>query len=81
MYKPKVNHYVKWKTVEGWIYFSDPEYITIEIDVKPKPNCPISTHKHLKTHILVLCHHWNWHELEYLGERSVNTETVAPKVS
>lgn len=81
MYKPRINDYVKWKTIEGWVYFSDSKYITIEIDVKEKPDCPISTNKHQKTHVLILCHYWNWHELEYIGKRSSNTETVAPKVS
>jgi hypothetical protein len=29
-YTPKVNDYVKWKNLEGWVYFRDDEYITIE---------------------------------------------------
>ena len=37
MYVPKVNDYVTWtKGVEGWVYFTDKEYITIEVDVRPK---------------------------------------------
>ena len=35
-YKPKVNDYVKWKDLEGWVYFYDDSYITIEIAVKDK---------------------------------------------
>ena len=37
-YVPKLNDYVKWNkgkfSVEGWIYFMDQSYLTIEIGVK-----------------------------------------------
>ena len=49
-YKPKVNDYVKWKDLEGWVYFYDDSYITIEIAVKDKA-CSIGTH-HKKDHLL-----------------------------
>ena len=54
-YLPQVDDYVKWNKnkvdIEGWVYFADSEYITIEIGVKCKDNenikdCPI----HKKTH-------------------------------
>ena len=42
-YKPQVDDYVQWKTdhitAEGWVYFYDERYITIETGIKPKPNC------------------------------------------
>ena len=66
-YIPKVNDYVKWKHMEGWIYFRDDEYISIEIAVKEK-KCNRGTH-HKKDHLLVLCYHNQWHELEYVKSR------------
>ena len=39
MYEPKVNDYVQWengKGVEGWVYFKDAMYLTIEANVYPK---------------------------------------------
>ena len=35
-YIPRLNDYVSWRNVEGWVYFVDEEYLTIEIAVKPK---------------------------------------------
>ena len=74
-YQPKVNDYVKWtdslgKVVEGWVYFVDKEYITIEIGVKDKPDDLVHFHK--KTHCCVLCYPQYWHELTYIKSR--NTE-------
>ena len=71
-YHPKENDYVKWtdllgKIVEGWVYFIDKEYITIEISVKDKPDDLVHFHK--KTHCCVLCYPENWHELEYIKNR------------
>ena len=66
-YIPKVNDYVKWKHMEGWIYFRDDEYISIEIAVKEK-KCNRGTH-HKKDHLLILCYHNQWHELEYVKSR------------
>ena len=70
-YKPKVNDYVKWKKgVEGWIYFKDREYITIEYNVRPKTeenyqHCPI----HANERVLVVCYKEDWEELEYIKSR------------
>ena len=70
-YEPQVNDYVKWtKGVEGWVYFKEKEYITIEFRVRPKDKenysaCPI----HKKERSLVLCYHEQWKELEYVGYR------------
>ena len=66
-YIPKVNDYVKWKHMEGWVYFKDEEYISIEIAVKEK-KCNRGTH-HKKDHLLILCYHNQWHELEYVKSR------------
>ena len=66
---------------EGWVYFKcDPtpkkrgfpqteHYITIELGVK---NMPVETQRtslHQKCHVLLLCYHSNWHELEYIKNR------------
>jgi len=66
-YKPQVNDYVKWtKGIEGWVYFKDENYITIEVSVRPKAEgCP----NHRNYHLLVLCYHSQWHELEYITSR------------
>ena len=71
-YQPKVNDYVKWtdslgKVVEGWVYFVDKDYITIEVGVKEKPDDLVHFHK--KTHCCVLCYPQYWHELEYVKSR------------
>ena len=74
-YTPQVDDYVKWtdslgRVTEGWVYFVDSAYITIEIGVKCKDNenikdCPL----HEKIHTLVLCFPENWNELEYIKHR------------
>lgn len=76
-YIPKVNDYVKWKHLEGWVYFYSEDYITIEIGVKDKcpeniRDCPI----HMKTHCLVLCYPHQWDELIYVKTREVNEQRV-----
>jgi hypothetical protein len=70
-YIPKINDYVVWtKGVEGWIYFVDEEYITIEYIVRPKNKvnyraCPI----HANERLLVVCYKEQWNELEYIKSR------------
>ena len=69
-YKPQVNDYVKWKHVEGWIYFKDNEYVTIEYNVRPKDEenyqcCPI----HANERVLVVCYKEDWKHLEYVKSR------------
>ena len=79
-YTPKLDDYVKWtdslgKVVEGWVYFVDQSYITIEIGVKDKPPCEYTKNeKHKKVHCLVLCFPENWHELEYVKNRREKEE-------
>jgi hypothetical protein len=70
-YEPQVNDYVQWtKGVEGWVYFKDKEYITIEQSVRPKNNenylaCSI----HRNERVLVLCYPNQWKELVYIKSR------------
>ena len=69
---------------EGWVYFKgDPvepkkgfptpaRYITIETNVRDKPNCMYSSGqpmRHKKIHTLLLCNRECWHELEYVKHR------------
>ena len=66
---------------EGWVYFKcDPEpkkkgflkvehYITIELGVRDMPPEQRRTSLHKKIHVLMLCYHTNWHELEYIKNR------------
>ena len=74
-YIPEVNDYVKWNkgkfSVEGWVYFKDNAYLTIEIGVKDKhsedvEHCPI----HSKYHTLVVCYPESWKQLQYVKSRT-----------
>ena len=71
MYKPSLNDYVSWtKGVEGWVYFVDKEYITIETNVFPKDEQNIQACSlHKNNRVLVLCYAEQWGELEYVGYR------------
>ncbi len=70
-YRPQVNDYVEWtKGVEGWVYFKDDEYITIEYIVRPKDKvnyhaCPI----HANERLLVVCYKEDWKQLKYVKSR------------
>ena len=73
-YAPKLHDYVIWHhnktTEEGWVYFAGDEYICIEVGVKEKPICDLTSHhKHRKNHTLIVCQNWYWHELEYVKHR------------
>lgn len=73
-YSPKVDDYVKWHSqtglLEGWVYFTDDAYITIEIGVKDKPPCQYTKNeKHKKIHCCIVCYPQFWHELEYVKNR------------
>ena len=71
MYKPSLNDYVSWtKGVEGWVYFVDKEYITIETNVFPKDEQNIrACSLHKNNRVLVLCYKEQWNQLEYVGYR------------
>lgn len=71
-YDPQVNDYVIWKNkyVEGWVYFKDHSYITIEQFTRLKDDqnyqaCSL----HRKERVLVVCHSWYWSELNYIKSR------------
>lgn len=80
MYVPKLNDYVLWDhphfPIQGWVYFVDSEYITIEIGVKPVI-CTKGT-SHRMNHTLVVCYNQQWNELKYLTKRepNLNVETM-----
>ena len=66
---------------EGWVYWKGeptpekrgwrkPEhYITIELGVKDMPPEQQRTSLHKKNHVLLLCYHFQWHQLEYVTNR------------
>ena len=73
-YIPKVNDYVIWVKGqygrdEGWVYFFSEEYITIETDVRPRPDAECEGSRHRFIHTLLLCHAQSWNELEYVKSR------------
>ena len=73
-YIPKVNDYVIWDKGEygkdeGWVYFFSEEYITIETDVRPRPDAECEGSRHKFIHTLLLCHAQSWNELEYVKSR------------
>ena len=70
-YIPEVNDYVIWtKGVEGWVYFKDKEYVTIEVNVKPKDTVNYAAcHLHRNERLLVLCYNEQWDELKYVKSR------------
>ena len=73
-YVPKVNDYVRWNkgkfSVEGWVYFMDKSYLTIEIQTKPKhpEDIPYGTY-HKKERTLVVCYPESWKQLSYVKSR------------
>ena len=75
MYEPRVNDYVLWKRsvgfeIEGWVYYKDKDYITIEINVKPKPDDDlIHSQFHRNERTLVICYRDSWKELRHIKSR------------
>ena len=56
--KWRVSDYVKWRNVEGWIYYIDETHLTIEISgEKPKADNLVPMHK--KHHCLIVVNHYN----------------------
>ena len=69
-YRPRINDYVRWGNIEGWVYYADFDHITIEISVRQKhPDDLIHSPLHKKHHCLVVCNEYQWHELEYIHTR------------
>lgn len=82
-YSPRLNDYVKWKKgIEGWVYFVDRSYITIETNVTPKneddlQHCSL----HRNNRLLVVCYQEQWNELIYQGYRENKySETILSRV-
>ena len=67
-YTPNLNDYVSFRQHEGWVYFVDDEYITIEIGVKDK-RCNLTDSLHKKDHLLLVCYKQYWDELQYIRKR------------
>lgn len=78
LYDPKINDYVVWndQNVEGWVYFKDEQYLTIEVVVRPKHPDDIGkgTH-HRNERLLVLCYRDQWCDLTYVKSRENVYET------
>jgi hypothetical protein len=74
-YVPKLNDYVRWNkgkfSVEGWVYFMDKSYLTIETKVYPKhsEDLPLGTH-HRNERTLVICFPESWKDLKYIKTRN-----------
>ena len=74
-YIPKVNDYVIWDKGEygkdeGWVYFVDDAYITIETGIRPKPPDQYTKNeRHKYIHTLLLCHNQFWKDLQYIKSR------------
>ena len=69
-YIPKLNDYVSWRNVEGWVYYVDDDHLTIEIAVKPKADDLVPMHR--KHHCLVVVYRFNWDELVYIQSRRIS---------
>lgn len=83
MYKPRLNDYVKWKKdIEGWVYFVDKEYITIETNVTPKDDENLRYSPfHKNNRLLVVCYQEQWSELNVIGYRENKySETILSPV-
>ena len=72
-YKPKIDDYVKWRNVEGWVYYLDEDHLTIEISVKPKTDDLVPMHK--KHHCLIVVNNYNYDELVYVKSRRYKNAT------
>lgn len=75
IYIPQVNDYVLWDkgkfSVEGWVYFKDSSYLTIETKTKPKHPEDIEHGTHHRNHrTLVLCYPESWKDLKYIKTRN-----------
>ena len=66
-YTPKIDDYVKWRNIEGWVYYLDEDHLTIEISVKPKVDNLVPMHK--KHHCLIVVNNYEYDELVYVNSR------------
>ena len=69
-YTPQVDHYVRHKDMEGWIYFIDKEYLTLEILVRKKSEESYNGAMfHRNERCLVVVYPEDWKDLEYVKKR------------
>ena len=69
-YVPEVDHYVRHKHLEGWIYFIDREYLTLEILVRKKSEESYNDAMfHRNERCLVLVYTEDWKDLKYVKKR------------
>ena len=69
-YVPQVDHYVRHKHLEGWIYFIDKEYLTLEIMVRKKSEESYNDATfHKNERCLVLVYTEDWKDLKYVKKR------------
>ena len=69
-YIPQVDHYVRYKNLEGWIYFIDKEYLTLEILVRKKSEESYNDATfHRNERCLVLVYPEDWKDLKYVKKR------------
>ena len=66
-YVPKLDDYVSWRNVEGWVYYIDDEHLTIEIGVRPKEDDLVPMHR--KHHCLIVVQRFQYDELVYVNSR------------
>ena len=67
MYEPRLNDYVSWRNVEGWVYYVDDDHLTIEIGVRPKEDDLVPMHR--KHHCLIVVQRFQYDELVYVNSR------------
>ena len=81
-YTPQLNHYVKYGHIEGWVYFVDEEYLTIETNVRPKDEINyLHCSLHANERVLVVCYRDDWNELQHIKSREVVYEEEKNLVS
>ena len=69
-YTPQVDHYVRYKDMEGWIYFVDKEYLTLEIMVRKKSEESFNDATfHKNERCLVVVYPEDWKDLKYVRKR------------
>ena len=66
-YIPRLNDYVSWRNVEGWVYYVDEDHLTIEISVRPKGDDLVPRHKNY--HCLIVVQDYQYDELVYVNSR------------
>ena len=70
VYVPEVDHYVRHKGMEGWIYFVDKEYLTLEILVRKKSEESYNDAMfHRNERCLVVVYPEDWKDLKYVKRR------------